>query len=76
MRYSFGEDHNYIEAPDFEAPVLKYIGSFFSKYHFAKHFPWLLRFQLSLPPALLGWLFPLAKAWREVYSNSISTHLS
>ena len=34
MAYSFGEHHNYVEAPDFEIPVLKYIGSFFSKYQF------------------------------------------
>lgn len=32
MRYSFGEHHTYIENKDFDAPMLKYIGSFFPKY--------------------------------------------
>lgn len=85
MRYSFAEHHNYVESPDFEAPLLKYIGSFFPKYQYVtsyssdspktdrdslvKHFSWLLRLQLSLPQAVLGWLFPLAKEWREVHTS-------
>lgn len=59
MEYSFAENYNYVEEPDFYAPLNKVLEVHLGGIHIATNLPGLAQLQMeNLPKKLVTWLDP------------------